>query len=1286
MTTTAAPVVATDACHVALLPAGAPAFIDLPGDGPGSTQPDWSAWRAARPDAAPGTPVDADPAAWLAAAAALVWRWSGRTAFALHVRAPGRDAWMLAAVRLAPAATWQDLRDACAQALSGGASWDEPLPPAARIGFEIGPVQGAGGDDPLAVPDTLDVHWQSSAPAGIARARQRGGMLSGAALDILSDDWVRTAVAAPPACALDALPLLRLDCEEARRTVGPRAERPRPGGATLAARLARLAAHSPDSVAVEHGGERLTYGALHAAAHLLAHRIVALAGPYEEAVGIMCVPGPRMLVALYGALLANKYYVPLDPNYPAARLAAMVEDADPALIVADAPAGGRARVGADGRPGGGPDAPAAGAGALPAGAPEGLAYVLYTSGSSGVPKGVAQSHANVLFHAETYAASIDLTAADRVALVASLCFDASVMDIFGALAAGAAVYPYQPARTEPAVLLAALDRDGVTIFHATPTLFRLLFGLPGAAAPAQVRAVVLGGELVTPSDVALFRRVFGAHVRLVNGYGPSESTMALQYALESPALLPAGAVPVGHPLPGVRATVGAPGAPWRAFEEGELFLHSDHLFCGYLNRADETAARMVSDAGGRNWYRTGDLALRLPDGRLVVRGRVDQQVKLNGFRIEPGDVEACLLAFPGVRQAAVRPGRLHGRDVLLAYVGAPAPGPDAAMLREHLHARLPAHMRPARIVRMDALPLTPSGKLDRLALPTTVPDDGDARAAVERIDGTHDGGDTIAMRLAALWRQVLGHSPASDADFFRAGGHSLAALQLAGRIRQAFGVEFPLPCVFATPVLAEMAAAIGRLLQAAPAADGADIAPPRAGAGRSGAGHTPLAPVQNGLWYLHQTGDAAARAYNMQLALRLHGEVDERAFEAALDGLAARHATLRTGFALADDKPVQIVAPALPMRLRHCDAPVAIGAATDAEGADAFVLDVAQVEAAQPFDLAAPPLMRVVRGRLGPGEHYVVVTLHHLIADGWSLALLLREFGQLYGAALHGQAPPAPPGLDYAAHAERQCQMLDDAARARSGAFWRSYFDGAAPLLRWKAADPAVAPHAGGNHTFPIAPDLKDALVRIGTARRATPFMVLLAIWCLKLAAESGCSDVVVGTAAANRSTPETERLIGLFVNPLPLRVAVTPALSFDAYLDCVRDACLAAFAHQALPFDEVVRVLGRAGMRGANPVFQVMLTFDAFGLDDAAPPPGLGVRVLERRQQTSHLDLALSVRPQGEGWVATLTYAAALFTPAEGARLADDMLALMRAVAAQPDAPCADFDCGKPFAEDFEW
>jgi amino acid adenylation domain-containing protein len=1249
-------------CYVAFLPnhhvAG---YFELPGDGPGGTRHEWSEWQSAGTNDLPL--VHADLPAVLASFALLLWRWSGRDAFGVHLRLEDRAEWTLAAVRLRPAASWRELVNAWTVALEGEVAWPEDMPLVARAGLDLGTPTAT-------VPDALEVHWHLARRSGCATlaTRQRGTWLDTKTLAFLANASLQGVATTSSTCPLGQLPLLLLASEEAQWTQPANvAAHPGQDGATLVSRLAQLALESPERIAVESGAERLSYGALFAAARALSQRILSMAGPYQEAVGIMFPPGPQMLVAVYGTLLANKYYVPLDPDYPAERLAAMVADADPVLILADGSLHARANAIADGIPVLRSDGPAVqGQVPVPAVVPTNLAYVLYTSGSSGKPKGVMQSHQNVLFHGTAYGRSICLEPTDRVALLASLCFDASVMDIFGALMYGAGVYPFTPSHTEPATLLAALDRAAITVLHATPTLFRLLFSDPGVIVPSSIRALVLGGELVTPNDVAFFRRAFGPAVVLVNGYGPTESTMALQYPVPQGESVSSGHVPVGFPVPGVRATVGAPGAPWRAFQMGELFLHSAHLFLGYLNSEDETASRLVHGSDGRTYYRTGDLALRLPDGRIAVRGRVDQQMKFHGFRIEPGDIEAQLLAFPGIRQAAVRLGQTHGQDALLAYIGTgdDKAGIDDALLRKHLRAQLPAYMQPSRIVKMTFLPRTPSGKIDRLALPDVV-DEAD-----DEILSTAD----IEECLAGLWRQVLGRRPSRQEDFFAAGGHSLAALQLVGRIRRAFEVDLSLQQIFNAPSLVRMAADIGRLRSAALAIPEAVDTPAPS--------EIALAPVQRGLWYLHHTSEAAARAYNMQLAFRLHGAFEVRAFESALDELTARHATLRTGFPLGGSAPIQEIRDACRVRLRRHDFP---GAALDV--ADQLVLNIAQTELALPFDLEAPPLMRVVFGCLATEEHYVVVTLHHLIADGWSLSLLLREFSLLYGAAVSGQTGAlAPLTMQYTDYAVSQEVLLNEVVRTRIADFWRAYLDGAPPLLRWKAVDPAVADYEGGSHGFSVPADLKDALTQLGARYRATPFMTLLAIWGLQLAAQSGQNDFVVGTAAANRPTPETEQLIGLFVNSLPIRVQVMPESGFDNYLCRIRDACMAAFGGQELPFDELVRLLGRTGEHRNNPVFQVMLTLDSFGTDDAEPLAQLRVSVLERPQQSSHLDLALSFRPQGDGWRGTLTYARSLFSEREAEGLVNEMLALMRAVAAAPTTACAELGCAKPFAEEQEW
>ncbi|HYH82826.1 MAG TPA: amino acid adenylation domain-containing protein, partial [Longimicrobium sp.] len=890
---------------------------------------------------------------------------------------------------------------------------------------------------------------------------------------------------------------------------------------------ARAAAH-PERTAVHAPSGEWSYRALGELAARIAAAVADSAGSGPGRVGLLFKPDAPMVAGVLGALAAGKTYVPLDPAWPEARMRQVLDDAAATLVLADR-AGHAAALRLAGSLRAGPAAvlqveslePAAGAepAVLPDVPPEQLAYLLYTSGSTGEPKGVAQSHRNVLGHIRAYTSALRIGPEDRLTLLASYATDAAVMDLFGALLNGAALHLFDVRRRGVEPLAPWLRSRGITLYHSTPTLFRAL--LPGGGPPGDrfpsVRRVVLGGEAVVRSDFERFREHFAPGCVFVNGLGPTESTLALQCFMDHSTEPRGHAVPAGHAVDGVEVLILDDfGEPAELYARGEIVVRGPHLALGYWGRPGLTAAAFVPDAGGRGarMYRTGDLGRGLPDGAVEFLGRRDHQVKIRGYRVEPDEVAAALGRYPGVREAAVvpRPSAAGGAAVLVAYFVAEEPlAPEA--LRAHLAALLPDPMVPAAYVPLAALPLTSSGKLDRGALPAP-PADGYARRGHEAPAGHAE------TALAAIWAELLGVERVGRHDhFFELGGHSLLAVQVISRVRRVLGVEVALGEIFQHPALADLAHAVEEAARASlPPIEPVDRDRP-----------LPLSFSQQRLWF-HERMRGGGAAYHLSVRPRLLGALDRAALRRALERIVARHEALRTTFRERAGVPEQRITPAeaAPFHLVEHDLAGAPG------GPDALRRLMAEAAGAR-FDLERGPLIRGRLIRIGADDHVLLVTLHHIVSDAWSMGVLTRELGTLYAAFSRGEPDPLPPlPVQYADYAAWQRRWVEGEVLQRQAEYWGAALAGAPELLELPVdrPRPAVRDPAGGSLGVGVVlgAELTAGLKELSRRHGATLFITLLAGWAAVLSRLSGQDDVVVGTPTANRGRAEIEGLIGFFV------------------------------------------------------------------------------------------------------------------------------------------------------------
>ncbi|MDT0328088.1 non-ribosomal peptide synthetase [Nocardiopsis lambiniae] len=1019
---------------------------------------------------------------------------------------------------------------------------------------------------------------------------------------------------------------------------------------------------APDATALVFGAERLTYAELDARANRLAHHLIGSGVRRGDPVAVLLDRGPDLAVTVLAATKAGAPYLLLDPAFPDERLRSMVEGAGARHLVTLAQDAGRAPTGcppvlvdahAEGIRAGSDRSPE-----VPLNGEDGLC-VMFTSGSTGRPKGVLIPHRAVVgtLRGQGFA---DF-GADQVWLQSGLLsWDVFALEFWGSLLNGARCVLQPGSHTRPELIASLVAEHGVSTLWLSAGLFNtMLDEHPGVF--SSVRQVMTGGEAPSVEHLRRFRQEF-PEVRLIHGYGPVEAMIFTNAVTLGE--LPEGRVPVGPPLAGKRVYVldgRLRQVPVGAV--GEVYAAGVGLAHGYLGLPGQTAERFLPDpfgGPGERMYRTGDLGRWTEDGELVVVGRADGQVKIRGFRIEPGEVESALGAHPGVAQAAVlvredRPGdrRLVGYAVLETDSDA-----DPASLRSDLGAVLPDYMVPSAVVLLDALPLNASGKLDRRALPE--PD----FAALSSGRAPRDAREEI---LCGLFAEVLGlDSVTIDDSFFDLGGHSLLATRLIGRVRAALGAEITVRDLFRAPTVAGVAEALDR-------EGGGPVrsVPTR----RERPERVPLSFAQRRLWFLDRLEGPSA-TYNIPVVLRLSGAVDAVALEAALGDAVERHESLRTVFPAVDGEPFQRVLPIEEARPVLPVVEVAAGGTADAvAGAVRYA-----------FDLGGEIPVRGLLLREPGGDHVLVLVLHHIAGDGWSMGPLLRDLGEAYGARCGGSGPEWEPlEIQYADYALWQRGLLGDGeeptelARCQAD-HWGEALTGLPEVLDLPAdrPRPATASYRGDVSTFEVPADVHRRLAALAAERDVTLFMVLQAALAVLLDRMGAGSDIPLGTPAAGRSDRSLEELVGFFVNTLVLRTDTSGDPTFAELLDRVREADLAAFAHQDLPFDRLVEIVNPARSAAHHPLFQVMLVLQN-NAGAALSLPGLEVAEEPFRTGMAKFDLTFSLGerhgPDGEpaGLEGGLEYATDLFDPESAELLTARLVRLLDAASADPRANVRD-------------
>jgi amino acid adenylation domain-containing protein len=906
-----------------------------------------------------------------------------------------------------------------------------------------------------------------------------------------------------------------------------------------------------------------------------------------------------------------------------------------------------------------------------------LAYVLFTSGSTGVPKGPMIDHQGLANHLWTLVRQLGLGPGDRVAQNASQCFDVSVWQLLGVLLVGGRVVVLPDAVAhDPARLLDAIEREEITVLEIVPSLLRDLLdevaARPRPPRLPRLRWVIPTGEELPPSLARRWLTLF-PDVPLLNAYGPAECSDDVSWS-RLDRLPPDGSPPpvtLGRSLPNLSLyVVDARLELLPAGGVGELCVGGVAVGRGYLGDPRRTAASFVPDRfgaeqGGR-LYRTGDLARLLPSGELEFRGRLDHQVKIRGQRVEPGEVEAVLASHPAVAEGAVVVRDLpDGAPCLVAYaVSAATALAKPAELRTFLAGRLPAYMVPQHFVVLPALPRNANGKLDRAALPTP------------ELPSAAGGGAGGAFRTpieevtAGIWGEVLQIGEVGrDDDFFTLGGHSLLATRVLSRLRQALDVELPVRALFEAPRLA----ALARRVEAARQDRDGHRRPALGPAGREAP--LPLSYAQERLWY-EQRLDPESATYNMPVGYRFAGSLSAVALEEALAELGRRHEVLRTVYAEVDGRPVQVPQPALLERRPVVDLS---GLASEARSRLAGRL--LREAAARPFDLERGPVLRGHLLRLGAEDHHVSLTVHHIACDGWSLDVLAREVAALYAAFAAGRPSPlAEAEVQYADFAVWQRGWLAGEILDEHVAYWRQCLAGAPavvdlPLDRELTRAPSSR---GAVWTFRLPAEPASELRRLGREEQTTLFVVLFAAFVAALSRWSGQEDLVVGTDLAGRDRLETEELIGFFVSNLPLRANLSGNPPFREIVRRVGRTALEAWSHQDLPFHLLVERLRLPRVPGRNPVFQVTHVHQNVPAG-ALELPQVAARPVEPEHATAPFDLTLSTQESPDGTLsAVLRYRVDLWEEETVARWAADLEGLLVDVAADPEVRLASLDLGR--------
>ncbi len=1016
--------------------------------------------------------------------------------------------------------------------------------------------------------------------------------------------------------------------------------------------------HSPDAIALVFEETQLTYRQLNEQSNQLAHSLKKLGVGPDAVVGILTHRSHLPLVAMLGILKAGGAYLPLDAELPSEALSLRLQDVQPVAVVTEQSLSHRLDcpfVCLDGETLGGESIE----NLAPSATENNLAYILFTSGSTGQPKAVAIAHRQILNYCYAIQERLNLTTPASFALVSTLSADLGNTAIFPALCTGGTLHIMSKVRSsDPDALAAYFRQHPIDCLKIVPSHLMALLGgdRPGDILPRQ--CLVLGGETATWEAVATIRKS-APHCRIFNHYGPTETTVGV-LTYEVPQNRPAYAktVPLGSAIANTQIYIlDRHQQPVPIGVTGELYIGGAGVARGYLNRPELTQDKFIPNpfhtSQETHLYKTGDRARYLPDGTIEFLGRVDEQVKIRGFRIELGEIETVLTQHPTVREAVVTLREDEpGNPRLVAYL-VPFGKLETVAIREFLAQRLPEYMIPGMFVTLERLSLTNNGKCDRRALPA--PDT--QLATVEYIAPR----TPVEAAIAGIWSELL-HCPniSIHDDFFALGGHSLLATQAISRLRATFQVELPLKTLFEASTLATLAKCIERAIQAELGLEIPAIVPMSRGE------TAPLSFAQQRLWFLDRL-DPGSPSYNLPRAVRITGKLNPTALEHCFTEIVRRHEILRTQFVSLNRNPLQQIIPATPFNL-----PVIDLQGLSPEDSEAQVRRITEAEARQGFNLESDRLLRGQLLQLGATEWVLLFTLHHIVSDGWSTGVLIRELAALYPEFSEGKPSPLPElPIQYADFALWQQNWLQGAILETQLGYWKEQLGGSLPVLELPTDKPRppVQTFRGNNVSLTLPPALSESLKQLSGQQGVTLYMTLLAAFKTLLYRYSGQADILVGSPIANRNHGEIEQSIGFFVNTLVLRTDLSDNPSFCQLINRVRKVTLGAYAHQDLPFEKLVEALQPERDLSRHPLFQVMFIFQNAPVTPLELP-GLTLEPLEHENGTAKYDLSLYVRETDAGLEATWEYNTDLFEPATIQRMQGHWQTLLEAIATAPETP----------------
>jgi len=1024
--------------------------------------------------------------------------------------------------------------------------------------------------------------------------------------------------------------------------------------------IEEIADRTPTAVAVvDDSGNRLCYSELNKLADRVSRSLQNAGVKRDDLVSICVNRTVSMAVGILGILKTGAAYIPLDPNYPQDRLDFMLSDSGVSVLLTESDHAKRFEnkikkiVLLDSE-------------TLNTDAfadtlidPSNAAYVIYTSGTTGNPKGVVVTHRNLSSYVHSLPSALGLEPTDKYLHSASISFSSSVRQLMIPLSLGATVVVASTERLrDPHALFEFIEQENVTVLDFVPSFWRSCVHTLGNKMSENKVGLLLSASEPFPASVCNeLDKIFKPDVRIVNMYGQTETTGIISFFPVDPAVTnESGIMPIGGAIS--HATMHILDEklnPVNGEAAGELYIGGDGVALGYLNRPELTDERFIkdlfSDKEDARLYRTGDLAHYLPSGAIEYLGRIDDQVKIRGFRIELGEIEAVINHFSDVGEAVVIAHEQDGDKRLVAYVVSLSESKiDADELRNFLKQKLPDYMLPSAFVQLEKIPLTPNGKVDRKALPAPEQDISTTR------EGYKAPTTETEKKVAKIWSEMLGINNIGIHDnFFDLGGHSLLATQTLVKIANETGVLLSVAEIFNTPTISDIARKIDAGDRSAKTNE-----IPLATRNKK----IPLSFAQQRLWFLDKL-EPNSSAYNIPFGMRIDGEIDIDALRQALDKLIERHESLRTTVHTVNGEASLEIIPDL-----RCKMPIVNISNLRSEEREAKVRSLAAEEASQPFDLATSPLFRTKLLKLKDDEYVMLVTMHHVISDGWSLAVFFEELSEIYGGITQGVDVHLPElKLQYADFASWQRGPLAEAEITKQLEFWGEKLAGAEPLLEFPTdrQRPLVQTYKGANYRTTFSPELLEELRVFSRNEGVSLFMTLLAAFYTLIYRHTNQDDLILGVPIANRNYSDIERVIGFFANTLALRADLSGSPTFRTFLDQVKGLALESYDNQDVPFEKLVEHLNPKRSLSHNPIFQVM-----FGLHNTPPLKpelsGLDLTPIEMNTGTSRFDLEVLVREKEDGLGVLAEYSTDLFDESTIERFIDRFEVLLRGIIRNPE------------------